>query len=316
MKLQQLRYIVEVYRQNLNVSEAAETLFTSQPGVSKQIRMLEDELGVQIFVRQGKRLVAVTRPGLLVLELAQRILRETQNMKKIGDEYARRDSGRLVVATSHTQARYVLPQTVGQFAADYPDVALTIQTGTPSLICTMVAQGAADIGIVTEEIDMPAELCSLPCDHWNRVLIVPHGHELLTLERRPTLEDIARFALITYSFAFEETSPIARAFAAAQIDTPRLALSSADTDVIKTYVRLGLGVGLVAAVAFDGRDDHDLAALDVSHLFADSPIQIVLRRDDYLRGFAFDFIGRFAPHLDAEKIRRLMYTPPAEDYSI
>ncbi|MDO5686881.1 MAG: CysB family HTH-type transcriptional regulator [Neisseria sp.] len=316
MKLQQLRYVLEVYKQNLNVSAAADALFTSQPGISKQIRLLEDELGVQIFVRQGKKLSAVTEPGLLVLETAERILRETQNIKKIGDDFSRQDAGRLVVATSHTQARYVLPEVIRRFLTQMPDVDLRVQTGDPSAVCAMVEDGTADIGIATEVIEHYPDLCHMPCGEWNRCLIVPRDHVWAQSGEKPSLQAVSAEPLITYDFAFDGQSQIAQAFQAAQVDLPRVVLSSSDADVIKTYVRLGLGVGLIAQEAFDHSADDDLLAIDASHLFAPSVTRVVLRRDRYLRGFMYAFITCFAPNLTRDTVSRLLYEPPAEDYSI
>lgn len=316
MKLQQLRYALEVYQQDLNVSAAAEALFTSQPGVSKQIRLLEDELGVQIFVRQGKRLVAVTEPGRLVLETAERILRESRNIKKIGDDFSRQDAGQLIVAMSHTQACHVLPVAIQDFMARFSDVALTIHTAAPSAVCAMVAAGEADIGIATEVIDDYPELCHLPYAEWNRCVLVPQHHTLASCTTPLTLAQIAAYPLLTYDFAFDGQSEIARAFRVAGVDVPRVVLSSADTGVLKTYIRQGLGIGLMAAAAYDAAVDHDLCVLDAAHLFTPATTRVVLRRDRYLRGYMYDFISAIAPHLTREVVGQLLYEPVAEDYSI
>ena len=316
MKLQQLRYALEVYRHNLNVSEAAEALFTSQPGISKQIRLLEEELGVQIFIRSGKRVVSVSQPGKAVLESADRILRDVQNIKNIGSEFTEHDSGSLVVATTHTQARYALPLIVAEFVKRYPKVTLTIKQGSPAAIAQMVSNGEADIAIVTERIDEHPELGKLTCYEWNHAVIVPHEHPLLDCKNPLSIEDLAFFPLITYEFAFNQGSSIARAFNKARLEQPDVVLSAADTDVLKTYVRLGLGVGLMAKMAYDPENDTDLELVDASHLFESSPTWIAVRKDTYLRGYAYDFIELFAPKLTREVVDRTLYAPVVEDFSI
>lgn len=316
MKLQQLRYALEVYRHNLNVSEAADALFTSQPGISKQIRLLEEELGIQIFIRSGKRVVSVSQPGKAVLEISERILRDVQNIKNIGSEFTDHDSGSLTIATTHTQARYALPKIVAEFVKNYPKVNLTIKQGSPSAIAQMVSSGEADLAIITEHIDDHAELGKLPCYEWNHAVIVPHDHPLLDCRNPLSLEDLASFPLVTYEFAFNSGSSIARTFNKAHIEQPDVALSAADTDVLKTYVRLGLGVGLMAKMAYDPVVDQDLQLIDAAHLFEPSPTWIALRSDTYLRGYAYDFIQMFAPKLTREVVDRILYTPVVEDFSI
>ena len=316
MKLQQLRYALEVYRHNLNVSEAADALFTSQPGISKQIRLLEEELGIQIFIRSGKRVVSVSQPGKAVLEISERILRDVQNIKNIGSEFTDHDSGSLTIATTHTQARYALPTIVAEFVKNYPKVNLTIKQGSPSAIAQMVSSGEADLAIITERIDDHPELGKLPCYEWNHAVIVPHDHPLLDCRNPLSLEDLASFPLVTYEFAFNSGSSIARTFNKAHIEQPDVALSAADTDVLKTYVRLGLGVGLMAKMAYDPVVDQDLQLIDAAHLFEPSPTWIALRIDTYLRGYAYDFIQMFAPKLTREVVDRILYTPVVEDFSI
>jgi len=316
MKLQQLRYALEVYRHNLNVSEAADALFTSQPGISKQIRLLEEELGIQIFIRSGKRVVSVSQPGKAVLEISERILRDVQNIKNIGSEFTDHDSGSLTIATTHTQARYALPTIVAEFVKNYPKVNLTIKQGSPSAIAQMVSSGEADLAIITERIDDHPELGKLLCYEWNHAVIVPHDHPLLDCRNPLSLEDLASFPLVTYEFAFNSGSSIARTFNKAHIEQPDVALSAADTDVLKTYVRLGLGVGLMAKMAYDPIIDQDLQLIDAAHLFEPSPTWIALRTDTYLRGYAYDFIQMFAPKLTREVVDRILYTPVVEDFSI
>ncbi|MBB5017683.1 LysR family cys regulon transcriptional activator [Chitinivorax tropicus] len=295
MKLQQLRYLVEVARQGLNVSDAAEKLHTSQPGISKQIRLLEDELGVQVFIRNGKRVVDVSPPGKEILKIAERILREAANLKRVGEEYANESVGSLTIATTHTQARYALPSVIHQFVEQYPKVRLSIKQGSPTQICEMVVAGEADIAIATEGIELFSELTMLPCYSWNRSVVVPEGHPLLALGHDVALEEISAYPIITYDFAFAGRSKINKAFESRGI-TPNVVLTAIDTDVIKTYVGLGLGVGLIASMAFEPQRDVGLRAIDASHLFEASTTRIGIRRDAYLRGYTYAFIELFAPH--------------------
>lgn len=316
MKLQQLRYAVEVYRQKLNVSEAAEVLFTSQPGISKQIRMLEEELGVPLFIRHGKRMVAVTTPGKIVLETAERILREVQNIKHIGTEFADQNIGSLTIATTHTLAHYYLPEVVSAFVKRYPQVQLNIQTASPKIITHMVLDGEVDFAIGMEIEIEHSELRKLSCGAWNRSIIVPDNHSLLSLKRPLRLEDIAAYPLITYDIAFSEESKIARAFAQEDCNLPRVVLASADTDVIKTYVAQGLGIGLLASMAFDSRLDQGLQLISAEHLFEPSFLQIMLRQDVYLRGFGYEFLALFAPGLTRARIESALHSSFEEDFSI
>ncbi|MDO5068853.1 CysB family HTH-type transcriptional regulator [Neisseria sp. Dent CA1/247] len=316
MKLQQLRYALEVSRHNLNVSEAAEALFTSQPGISKQIRLLEEELGIQIFIRSGKRVVSVSQPGKAVLELAERILRDVQNIKNIGNEFTEQDSGSLIIATTHTQARYALPRVVSEFVKKYPKVQLSIKQGNPSGISQMVMSGDADFAIATESLEEGDELRKLPCSEWTHAVLVPDDHPLLDCKHPLSITDLARFSLVTYEFAMNNNSNICRAFHKARLDMPPIALASADTDVLKTYVRLGLGVGLMAKMAYDKQADQDLHLIDASHLFEPSQTYIALRPDVYLRGYAYDFIKLFSSDLSRERIDKILYEPVQEDFSI
>ncbi|BCL76080.1 transcriptional regulator [Jeongeupia sp. HS-3] len=302
MKLQQLRYLVEVAKQGLNVSEAAEKLHTSQPGISKQIRLLEDELGVQIFIRNGKRVVDVTAPGREILKISERMLMQAQNLKRIGEEFVNVEGGSLTIATTHTQARYALPKTIKAFLSRYPKVRLSIKQGSPTQISEMVVDGEADIAIATEGIDHYPELAMLDCYDWNRDVVVPKDHPLTGLTRPLTLADVAAYPLITYDFAFTGRNKINNAFEMAGL-SPNVVLTAIDTDVIKTYVSLGLGVGIIAAMAFEPERDSNLVAINASHLFESSTTRIGLRRDAYLRGYAFDFISLFAPQLTREIVQ-------------
>lgn len=295
MNLQQLRYICEIDRQGLNVSLAAESLHTSQPGVSKQVRLLEDELGVQIFERNGKRLVGVTPPGQAVLELAQRIIRGMQNIKQVGLEFRNELSGSLSIATTHTQARYVLPKVIKAFTERYPQVSLHIHQGNPTQIAQMVLSGEADVGIATEALASFEDLVALPCYQWNRCVVTPPGHPLL--EQQPlTLEALATYPIITYDFAFAGRSLINKAFEARGL-TPNIVLTALDSDVIKTYVELGLGIGLLASMAFDPARDKNLRAMDAGHLFERSTTNIAVQRGGFMRGYMYGFIELFAPSL-------------------
>jgi LysR family cys regulon transcriptional activator len=304
MKLQQLRYIWEIAHHNLNVSATAESLFTSQPGISKQVRLLEDELGIPIFARNGKQLTEITPAGKLVVELAGEILRKAENIKRIAEEYRDDQCGTLAIATTHTQARYALPPVVKKFMARYPRVTLTMHQGTPVQISDLASRGVVDLAIATEALELFENLVMLPCYQWNRCILVPQGHPLL--EKQPlTLQDVAEWPLITYVFGFTGRSKLDEAFAQHGLQ-PRLALTAVDADVIKTYVRLGLGVGIVAKMAYDPKVDQDLVALDASHLFGPSVTKIGLRRDMFVRKFIYDFIELFAPHLTRAKVEQAM----------
>lgn len=300
MKLHQLRYIREVARQGLNVSLAAEALHTSQPGVSKQIQLLEEELDLQIFQRNGKRLIGVTEPGRLILERAEHIMREMENIKRVGEEFTHDESGSLAIATTHTQARYRLPPAVTSFMEKFPGVRLTIHQGNPTQVAEQVVHGEADIGIATEAITNYPELVCLPCYQWNRCVVVPKGHPLLR-DAPLTLEKIARYPVVTYDFAFTGGSLMTRTFADKGLE-PNFVLTAIDADVIKTYVSLGLGIGLLAKMAYDAERDVGLEMLDASHLFPPSTTYIGIRRDSYLRGYMYGFIQMLAPHLDRKAV--------------
>ncbi len=306
MKLQQLRYICEVARHNLNLSNAAEALFTSQPGISKQVRSLEEELGVDIFVRHGKRVVAVTEPGKVILEIALRVLKDVENLKQVSEEFTEKDNGRLTIATTHTQARYALPQVIHRFTKRYPDVRLSLRQGSPTQISELVTSGEADIAIATEAIEHYEDLVMLPVYKWNRCVLVPPGHPLLKLKKL-TLEAIAAFPIITYDFAFTGRSRINQAFTDKGLK-PNVVLTAIDADVIKTYVELGMGIGIVAMMAYDPKRDSHLRAIDASHLFEPSTTRIGIRKNSYLRGYTYDFIEMFAPHLTREVVDAAMHT--------
>lgn len=304
MKLQQLRYLCEVANQGLNLSKAAETLHTSQPGISKQIRLLENELGIDIFVRNGKRVVKITPPGQAILEIAERMLKDAKNLKRVGQEFANEATGSLTIATTHTQARYALPAAIKHFTARYPKVRLILRQGNPTQIAELVTSGEADIAIATEAIELFHELVMLPCYQWNRCVIVTPRHPLLKLEKL-TLEAIAQYPIITYDFAFTGRSKINQAFDAKRL-VPNVVLTAIDADVIKTYVELGLGIGILAQMAFEAKRDKHLRSIDASHLFEPSTTRIGISRNSYLRGYVFDFIEIFAPHLNHAAVKAAM----------
>ena len=293
MNLQQLKYLVAVVDNGLNVSEAAEALFTSQPGISKQIRQLEDELGLRVFVRQGKRLTSLTPAGQVVVATARRALREIANLKRVADEYRAEDEGVLALATTHTQARYVLPQVLSRFAAQFPKVRLVLHQGNPTQVAAQTASGEVDVGIATESLADDPALVTLPCYQWNRGVLVPQGHPL-TKVKSLTLQAIAAYPIVTYDYAFTGRTAINAAFAAKGLE-PNVVLTALDADVIKTYVELGMGIGIIATMAFDAQKDAGFEMLDASHLFGASTTRLALRKGVFLRGYVYDFISLFAP---------------------
>ena len=300
MKLQQLRYIWEVAHHDLNVSATAQVLYTSQPGISKQIRLLEDELGVEIFARSGKHLTRITPAGEAILEVAGEILRKVESIKQVAQEFSDETKGSLSIATTHTQARYALPPVIENFMGQYPDVSLHMHQGTPMQIAEMAANGTTDFAIATEAMELFGDLVMMPCYRWNRSILVPRNHPLAQ-HPRPTLEQIAAYPIVTYVFGFTGRSRLDDAFKNRGL-TPRVAFTAADADVIKTYVRLGVGVGIVASMSIDPEADSDLVALDASHLFTPSVTKIGFRKGTFLRGYMFDFIRAFAPHLTRDLV--------------
>lgn len=300
MKLQQLRYIWEVAHHDLNVSATAQSLYTSQPGISKQIRLLEDELGVEVFARSGKHLTRITPAGERIIETAGEILRKVESIKQIAQEFSNEKKGTLSIATTHTQARYALPDVIRSFISQYPDVALHMHQGTPQQIAEMAADGTVDFAIATEGMEQFGDLVMMPCYRWNRCIIVPKDHPLTRLDKL-TLEAVAEHPIVTYVFGFTGRSKLDEAFNSRGLE-PKVVFTAADADVIKTYVRLGLGVGIVARMAINPEVDSDLVVLDASQLFESSVTKIGFRRGTFLRGFMFDFIERFAPHLTRERV--------------
>jgi LysR family transcriptional regulator, cys regulon transcriptional activator len=306
LNLQQLKYLREIARNGLKVSVAAESLFTSQPGISKQIRLLEEELGVTILVRNGKRITALTEPGRIVLDIAERILQDTDNLREIGREFNVGGRGTLVIATTHTQARYALPPVVSRFMKRHPQVRLMLREGSPAQIAALLRDGIADVGIATESDEEFGELVTLPCAQWTRSVITPLKHPLLGAGPL-TLEKIAQYPLITYDFAFTPNSPIKRAFDAAGIK-PNVVLTAVAADVIKAYVEQGMGIGILAKMAFDTARDHGVRLINADHLFEPSTTRIALRRNAWLRGYVYDFIELFAPPLNRNAVTAALHT--------
>lgn len=305
MNLQQLRYLREIARQGLKISDAADALYTSQPGISKQIKLLEEELGIEIFVRNGKRIVAITEPGKAILGIAERILLEADNLKQVGQEFQDQDSGQLTLATTHTQARYALPPVVKQFIKRYPKVKLGLHQGNPTQVAEQVLSGEADVAIATESLSLYDGLITLPCYEWHHCVVVPPKHPLLD-EKKLTLAKLAQYPVITYDYAFSGRGKIDDAFAAAGI-TPNIALTAIDSDVIKTYVELGLGVGILAEISFIPERDRHLRKIEASHLFKANTTRLAIRKNEFLRGYTYDFIELFAPHLTRAVVEKAMH---------
>lgn len=300
MNFQQLRIVRETVRRNFNLTEVGNALFTSQSGVSKHIKDLEDELGVELFVRKGKRLLGLTEPGKELVVMVERMLRDATNIKQLAQQYSNRDEGRLTVATTHTQARYALPRVVAAFKQAYPKVHLKLHQGSPDEIVQMLLDGEADIGVATEALADVAELASFPYYSWHHAVLVPAGHPLEDV-RPLTLEAIAAYPVITYHEGFTGRARIDKAFADAGL-APDIVMSALDADVIKAYVELGLGVGVVASIAYQpGRDD-GVRQLETPRLFPENTARIAVRRGHYLRGFAYRFIEMCAPALTEARV--------------
>lgn len=304
MNLQQLRYVREIARCGLNISAAAQVLNTAQPGISNQIRQLEEELGIQIFERNGKRLVGITQPGRAVLAMAERVLRELEHIRQVGYEYTDDVGGSLSIATTHTQARYALPPVIKTFVERYPNVRLHLHQGDPMQIAQLAASGVADIAIATEGIDLFEDLVVMPCYDWNHCVIAPPGLPILR-DQPLTLEKIAEYPIVTYDFSFAGRIKINEAFERAGL-RPNVVFSAIDSDVIKTYVEIGIGIGLMASMAFNSERDTNLRMLDASHLFEPCTTRLGVRRGSQLRGYMYAFIEMFAPQLDRQTVDRTM----------
>ena len=308
MNFQQLRSVRETVRQGFNLTLVAQALHTSQPGVSRQIKELEDELGVELFVRAGRRLLGLTPPGQAMLPIVERLLQDADNLRRAGAEYAGQDRGLLTVAATHTQARYALPTAVRDFRATHPGVTLHLLQGSPRQIAQMVLDGQADLGIATETLaDVPG-LVTLPCYRWTHVVVTPRGHPLaeeVAAGQPLTLASLARHPIVTYEPGYAGRRHIDAAFARESI-TPDIVLAAMDTDVIKTYVELGIGVGVIASVGYDDQRDSALAALDARHLFAINTTRVAVKRGAWLRGYAYDFVHTFAPTLSRAVVERAL----------
>lgn len=309
MNLHQFRFVVEAVRRGLNLTETARALHTSQPGVSKAILELEQELGIDLFVRHGKRLRAVTQPGQQALRSMDIILREVANLRRIGQEYSRQDSGRLSIATTHTQARYVLPGPVGELRRLYPDVDVSLHQGTPEQVAQMLMEHSADIGLATESLDRHPELVTLPCYEWQHVVVVPLDHPLAQAPEHLTLAQLAEYPLVSYHPAFAGRRRVDEAFSRAGLE-PRVALEAIDADVIKTYVRSGLGVGIVAEMAVQEEGALDgLSCRPAGHLFGVNTTRVAFRRGVFLRAYVHVLAGLLSPRLTRAAIEDAMAEP-------
>jgi LysR family cys regulon transcriptional activator len=301
MNFQQLRIVREAVRQDFNLTEVANALFTSQPGVSKHIKDLEEEIGVELFVRRGKRLLGLTPPGKELVPVVERILRDTQNLKNIADQYASREQGNLTIATTHTQARYALPEVIKQFKARYPKVHLTLHQGGPTEIAEMLVQGTADIGIATEGLHVAPALSAFPSYSWHHGIIVPQDHPL-TQVKELTLAAVAEYPIISYNEGYTGRAQVDRAFAKADLH-PDFVLSAIDADVIKTYVEVGLGIGIIASMAFNPLKDTGLKLLNADHLFEKNTTYLAVHRGTFLREYAHQFVLMLAPEIDESTLR-------------
>lgn len=310
MNFQQLRSVREAVRCGFNLTEVSKVLHTSQPGVSRQIRELEEELGIDLFVRAGKRLTSLTEVGVLIVPIVERMLNDAENLKRAGEEFTQQANGRLSIAATHTQARYALPSAVRDFRQRYPHVTLNLHQGSPKEVAQMLISGEADIGIATEALTQYDTLVALPCYRWTHSVMVPPGHPLLDGEPL-TLERLSQFPIITYGPGYTGRLHIDEAFEAAGLSF-NLVLTAMDADVIKTYVELGLGVGIIASIAFDEDRDRSLRALDARHLFAVNLTKLAVRRGSFLRSYIYDFIETFASPLKRDVVERAMALPPSE----
>ena len=315
MNLHQFRFIQEAVRRNLNLTETAKALFTSQPGVSKAIIELEEELGIDIFVRHGKRLRRVTEPGLEVLKAVDIIMREVSNLRRIGDQFSMQDAGTLSIATTHTQARYFLPEPVAQLRKRLPKVQVVLHQGMPAQVAQMLLDDVADIGLATESLADYEGLVTLPCYEWQHVMVVPQGHPLAAVER-PTLEQLAAHSLVLYHHTVTGRTRIDQAFTKARLK-PNVAIEAIDSDVIKTYVKLGMGVGIVAELAVrDEPAGGDLVARPLGHLFGQNVARVAFKKGAYLRQFVFTFAAQLSDRLSPALIQRAMSGVNSSDYEL
>ncbi len=303
MTLQQLRYLLGIADSGLNITAAAERLYTSQPGISKQLKLLEQELGIQLFTRKGKSLAAITPAGHEVIARARRILREVDNIRSLASDLSEEQEGMLSIATTHTQARYVLPDVIQAFRSRYPKVGLELHQGTAEQIAELVAANRVDFAIATGAQNLFPDLMLLPCYEWDRIVLVPKAHDLAVGKEPLTIERLAQYPLVTYVFGVTGESSFKKAFANKGLE-PDVVFTARDADIIKTYVRMGMGVGIVAAMAWECQDKKDLVALDAEGLFPRVKTWIGFRRDTVLRGYMVDFAGFFASHLTPELTQR------------
>jgi LysR family transcriptional regulator, cys regulon transcriptional activator len=313
MNLHQFRFVQEAARRNLNLTEAAKALHTSQPGVSKAIIELEEELGVEIFARHGKRLKRITEPGSHVLKSIELIMREVGNLRKIGEQFSQQDSGTLSIATTHTQARYVLPQPIAKLRGAFPKVNISLHQGTPDQVAKMLIDEVAEVGIATESLADYAELVTLPCYEWQHLLVMPEDHKLAKVSNI-TLADLAQEPIITYHPSFTGRTKIDAAFAAKKL-TPRIALEAIDSDVIKTYVRTGLGIGIMAEMAVKDEPMQGLVVKPAGVLFGKNVTRIAFKRSAYLRNFVYTFAELLSDRLNRKLIDRAM-GGQADDYEL
>jgi len=300
MNLKQLQLICEMVKNDFNVSRTAEALFSTQPGISTQMKSLEDELNVKLFKRNGKRITGLSEAGERIFSLAESTLQNVKTIKQIGQEFSSKDKGSLSIATTHTQAKYALPPVISQFSKKYPKVQLQIHQGSPSQICDMVIHGEADFAIATESISQHEKLATLPVYKWNRCVIAPLEHPILELQDI-SLQDIVKYPIVTYDFAFTGRTAINKAFNEQNL-VPNIVLTAIDSDIIKTYVDIGLGIGLLASMAYNPETDKKLGTIDVAHLFEDSVTFIGFRRGQFIREYMYDFLHSFSDNLTREAI--------------
>jgi LysR family cys regulon transcriptional activator len=308
MNIQQFRFVRETIRRNFNLTEASRALYTSQPGVSKAIMEFEQELGVQIFERHGKRIKGLTKPGQAVAEVVERINREIENLRKVSDEFAKRDQGNLVIACTHTQARYALPAVIPAFRQQFPKVRLALAEGSPTQLADMVLQGQADLAIATESLAQTEGLASVPCYRWEHVVVCAPDHPLAlkaTGKSLVTLADLVQYSIVTYDLAFSGRRNIDEAFASAGLQ-PDIVLAAIDADVIKTYVRVGLGIGIIAGMAYDATQDSGLVSIPVGHLFGKQTSRVAVRSGEFLRDYVYTFIAMLAVDLKPAEIRAIL----------
>ena len=311
MNFQQLRSVREAVRHGFNLTDVAQQLHTSQPGVSRQIRELEEELGVDIFMRAGKRLTGLTQPGELLVPIVERLLLDADNLRRVGADFSASAHGQLNIAATHSQARYALPQVVHEFRLRYPQVRLHLHQGSPKQVAQMLVSGEADIGVATEALAGFEGVVTLPCYRWTHSIVLPHNHPLMDVAQPVTLQDLAQYPIITYEQGYTGRAHIDEAFEREGL-APDVVLTAMDADVIKTYVELGMGVGIVASIALDAERDKHLGTLDAGHLFEVNVTRLGLRRGAWLRGYTYDFIESFVPTLTRDVVGQALHSAKQE----